>query len=134
MTLPNYFLADLPPEADLTPAMVTDACLTLKRNRTQYLAVRDTPSILRTLVRTADDWLSDDYPFRKFALQEGPAHTGFSAHTLATGLDGFFKQLSGENLEALLAQELGPTHRLDAFSASNSDERPGRDCISLISP
>ena len=54
--------------------------------------------------------------------------------TLATGLDGFFKQLSGENLEALLAQELGPTHRLDAFSASNSDERPGRDCISLISP
>ena len=126
MTLPNYFLADLPPEADLTPAMVTDACLTLKRNRTQYLAVRDTPSILRTLVRTADDWLSDDYPFRKFALQEGPAHTGFSAHTLATGLDGFFKQLSGENLEALLAQELGPTHRLDAFSASNSDSRTRR--------
>jgi len=126
MTLPNYFLADLPPEAELTPAMITDACLTLKRNRAHYLAVRDTPSILRTLVRTAEDWLSDDYPFRRLALKEGPAHTGFSAHTLATGLDSFFKQLTGENLEALLAQELGTTQRLDAFCASNSDSRTRR--------
>ncbi len=126
MTLPNYYLADLPPEAELSPLMVTETCLALKRNRTQYLAVRDTPSILRTLVRTADDWLSDDYPFRKLALKEGPAHTGFSAHTIATGLDNFFRQLTGENLEALLAQELGTIQRLDAFSASNSDGRTRR--------
>jgi Acyl-CoA reductase (LuxC) len=126
MTLPNYFLADLPPEAELTPAMITDACLALKRNRAHYLAVRDTPSILRTLVRTAEDWLSDDYPFRRLALKEGPAQTGFSAHTLAIGLDSFFKQLSGENLEALLVQELGTPQRLDAFSASNSDSRTRR--------
>jgi len=126
MTLPNYFLADLPPEADLTPAMVTDACLTLKRNRAHYLAVRDTPSVLRTLVRLGEDWLCEDFPFRKLALTEGPAQTGFSAPTLATGLDNFFKQLTGENLEALLAQELGPTHRLDAFSASSSDSRTRR--------
>ncbi|MEQ2010317.1 MAG: acyl-CoA reductase [Limisphaerales bacterium] len=126
MTLPNYYLADLPPEAELSPVMITEACLALKRNRTQYLAVRDTPSILRTLVRTAEDWLSDDYPYRKLALKEGPAHTGFSAHTIATGLDNFFRQLTGENLEALLAQELGPTQRLDAFSASNSDSRTRR--------
>ncbi|NDF00580.1 MAG: DUF479 domain-containing protein, partial [Verrucomicrobia bacterium] len=106
--------ADLPPEAHLTPAMLTDACLALKRNRTQYLAVRDTPSILRTLVRTGEDWLCEDYPYRKMALAEGPAHTGFSAQTIATGLDNFFRQLTGENLEALLAQELGPSHRLDA--------------------
>ena len=38
MNLPNYFLADLPPEATLSPAMVTEACQTLKRNRAQYLA------------------------------------------------------------------------------------------------
>ena len=126
MTLPNYFLADLPPEADLTPAMITDACLSLKRNRTQYLAVRDTPSLLRTLVRVGEDWLTEDYPFRQFALKEGPAHTGFSAATLATGLDNFFRQLTGENLEALLTQELGPAHRLDAFCASNSDSRTRR--------
>jgi hypothetical protein len=129
MTLPNYFLADLPPEAHLTPAMLTDACLALKRNRTQYLAVRDTPSILRTLVRTGEDWLCEDYPYRKMALAEGPAHTGFSAQTIATGLDNFFRQLTGENLEALLAQELGPSHRLDAFCAGNSDSRTRRTAL-----
>ena len=129
MTLPNYYLADLPPEAELSPVMITEACLALKRNRTQYLAVRDTPSILRTLVRTGEDWLADDYPYRKLALKEGPAHTGFSAHTIATGLDNFFRQLTGENLEALLAQELGTTQRLDAFSASNTDSRTRRAAL-----
>ena len=129
MNLPNYFLADLPPEAELSPAMITDACLTLKRNRAQYLSVRDTPSMLRTLVRTAEDWLEADYPYRKFALAEGPAHTGFSAHTIATGLDNFFRQLTGENLEALLAQELGSTQRLDTFCASSSDNRTRRTAL-----
>ena len=126
MNLPNYFLADLPPEADLSPAMITEACLSLKRNRAHYLAVRDTPSVLRTLVRAGEDWLEADYPYRQFALAEGPAHTGFSAQIIATGLDSFFRQLTGENLEALLAQELGTTQRLDAFSASSSDSRTRR--------
>ena len=126
MNLPNYFLADLPPEAELSPAMITEACLSLKRNRAHYLAVRDTPSVLRTLVRAGEDWLEADYPYRQFALAEGPAHTGFSAQTIATGLDSFFRQLTGENLEALLAQELGTTQRLDAFCASSSDSRTRR--------
>lgn len=126
MTLPNYYLADLPPEAHLTPMMVTEACLALKRNRNQYLAVRDTPSILRTLVRTAEDWLETDYPYRKLALKEGPAQTGFSVPVIAAGLDQFFRQLTGESLEALLAQELGTHQRLDTFSASNSDTRTRR--------
>lgn len=129
MNLPNYFLADLPPEAELSPALITDACLTLKRNRTEYLAIRDTPSLLRTLVRTAEDWLEADYPYRQLALKEGPAHTGFSAATIATGLDNFFRQLTGENLEALLAQELGSTQRLDAFCASSSDSRTHRTAL-----
>jgi hypothetical protein len=38
MNLPNYFLADLPPEATLSPAMIAEACQTLKRNREHYLA------------------------------------------------------------------------------------------------
>ena len=43
MTLPNYFLADLPPEATLSAAMVGEACQTLKRNRGLYLARFDRP-------------------------------------------------------------------------------------------
>ena len=40
--LPNYFLADLPPEAELTPGLITEACQTLKRNRERYLEWRST--------------------------------------------------------------------------------------------
>ena len=118
MNLPNYFLADLPPEAVFTPAMITEACQTLKRNRAKYLAARSTPSLIRLLSQTAENWLDPDYPFRKLALRDGPAHTGFPSTTLATGLDSFFKQLTGENLEMLLVQELGHVQRLDALSAT----------------
>ena len=47
LNLPNYFLADLPPEATLSAPMITEACQTLKRNRDQYLARRTTDSIIR---------------------------------------------------------------------------------------
>ena len=39
MNLPNYFLADLPPEAHLSAQMITDACQTLKRNREQFKCI-----------------------------------------------------------------------------------------------
>ena len=113
MNLPNYFLADLPTDAVFTPAMITEACQTLRRNRTKYLAARSTPSLLRILSQTAENWLEPDYPFRKLALRDGPTQTGFAAATLATGLDAFFKQLTGENLDALLVQDLGHAQRLD---------------------
>src|SRR5271168_1408531 len=115
MNLPNYFLADLPAEAELTAGLVTEACQTLKRNRERYLAGRTPESLIRLLDRLADEWLSSDFPFRRRALQAGPAATGFSAPVLAAGLDQFFKQLTAENLEALLRQELGHPHRLDGF-------------------
>ena len=54
MNLPNYFLADLPPEATLSPAMVTEACQTLKRNRAQYLASRSTDSLVKVLCDVAE--------------------------------------------------------------------------------
>ena len=115
MTLPNYFLADLPPEATISPAMLGEACLTLKRNREQYLAQRSTEEIIRLLARVAEDWLDPEFPFRKLALAEGPAQTGFGRATIERGLDGFFRQLTRENLRALLVQELGDASRLDQF-------------------
>ena len=92
MNLPNYFLADLPPEAALTPVMIAEACQTLKRNREQYLAGRSTHSLIGLLSETAENWLQPDFPFRRLALEKGPAATGFSRATLANGLDIFFKQ------------------------------------------
>ncbi len=129
MNLPNYFLADLPAEAVFTPAMITEACQTLKRNRAKYLAARSTPSLIRILSQTAENWLEADYPFRKLALRDGPTHTGFPSATLASGLDSFFKQLTGENLETLLVQELGHAQRLDALSATPTEYKAQRFAI-----
>jgi len=107
VNLPNYFLADLPPDATLSPAMITEACQTLKRNREHYLAHRTTDDLVRVLVEVAKGWLQPDNRFRKLALASGPAETGFSEATLAKGLDNFFRQFSHENLQALLVQDLG---------------------------
>ncbi len=127
MSLPNYFLADLPPEATLSPAMITEACQTLKRNRERYLAVRSTEQLIQTLSDVAEGWLQPENRFRKLALehvgvqalacspdtlkrelQQGDAPGPvFSRATLEKGLDNFFRQLTAENLQALLEQELG---------------------------
>ncbi len=113
MNLPDYFLADLPPEATLSGQMITDACQTLKRNREQYLVPRSTPQLVKLISELAENWLQPDYPFRQLALERGPLATGFSRATLARGLDAFFQEITRENLHALLVQELGQAHRLD---------------------
>ena len=123
MNLPNYFLADLPPDATLTAAMVTDACQTLKRNRENYLAARSTQSRVEILCAVAENWLRSDYPFRKMALEQGPAATGFSRATLANGLDNFFKQFTLESFNALLVQEFGHARRLDEIVSNTAEEK-----------
>jgi hypothetical protein len=107
MNLPNYFLADLPPEATLSPLMITEACQTLKRNRAQYLAQRSTNSLVHLLCDVAGAWLKPDNTFRKLALELGQEKTGFSRATLQNGLDQFFRRFTPENFRELLAQELG---------------------------
>src|SRR5688572_25741847 len=123
MTLPNYFLADLPPEATLTGSMIREACQTLKRNREQYLAPRSTAQLVKVISETAENWLQDDYPFRQLALEQEPADTGFSRTTLSRGLDSFFQQLSRENLQALLLQDLGHALRLDQMAGSAAETK-----------
>jgi hypothetical protein len=120
MNLPNYFIADLPPEHTLTPTLVTEACQTLKRNREQYLLPRSTSSIVGVLAATAQSWLEHDNPFRKLALERGAKETGFNEATLARGLDAFFKSFTTENLQALIAQDLGHVERLDRFSTDRA--------------
>jgi hypothetical protein len=129
MNLPNYFLADLPPEATLSPAMIREACQTLKRNRTNYLAHRSTQDLVQSLSKVASHWLEPNYPFRKLALEQSPAATGFSPPVLASGLDYFFKELTPEKLGALLEQDLSHSQRLDTFVASNAEQRTKRAAL-----
>lgn len=129
MNLPDYFLADLPPEATLSPTMVTEACQTLKRNREQYLAQRSTHGLVNVLTDLARSWLQPDYPFRKLALEEGPKRTGFSSATIARGLDSFFRQVTREQCQSLLEQDLGDAQRLDELVAAESERKPRRTAL-----
>src|SRR6185369_10097130 len=116
MNLPNYFLADLPPEATLSATMISDACQTLKRNREQYFAQRSTASVVQLLCDIGAAWLQPENAFRRFALEAGPQKTGFSKATLQKGLDQFFRQFTPENFQAWLEQEFGHAQRLDKFA------------------
>ncbi len=129
MNLPNYFLADLPPEAVLSPAMITEACQTLKRNREHYLLNHSTENLIKILSEVAESWLEAENPFRKLALELGPAQTGFSRETLARGLDNFFKQLTHENFHALLQQEFGDAKRLDSLAVTTLEQKQNRMAI-----
>jgi len=129
MNLPNYFLADLPSEATLSPTIIAEAGQTLKNNRERYLANRPTQSLVKLLSGVAEDWLRPDDPFRKMALEQGPAATGFSSATLGNGLDAFFKQLTRENFLALLEQDLGDAQRLDEMVSTAVEQKSNRAAL-----
>ena len=132
MQLPGHFLADLPPEAKLTPAMVREACLTVKRNRLRHLLPSSTPALLGLLSECARQWLRESDPFRQLALAEGPEVTGFPAATLARGLDAFFSLLTEENLDELLVGELGDAAALDGLIATPGLGRSRRERVHLL--
>jgi hypothetical protein len=116
MNLPNFFIADLPAEATVTSAMISDACQALKRNREHYLIHRSTQSLIQLLSGVAGSWLDPQFPFRKLALKQASA-TGFSSATLAQGLDYIFKRLTPEAFKALLEQDTGHVQRLDEMTS-----------------
>ena len=103
--------------------MITASCHTLKRNRASYLAGRTTDDIIKVLCEVATAWRSPEDKFRKHALEQGPAATGFSRAVLAKGLDGLFEPFSPAGFESLLQQELGHPHRLDAFKMASAASR-----------
>jgi len=129
MNLPNYFIADLPREAHISPEMLGEACRTLRRNRERYLATRSTESIVGVLAGVGERWLSAENSFRKLALEQGPAETGFSSATLSTGLDALFKQLTRPSLMALIEQDLGHARRLDDLVATGPEANGNRASI-----
>jgi hypothetical protein len=133
MNLPNYFLADLPPEATLSASIISEACQTLKRNREHYLAHRHTHSMVSTLTSVAKSWLDAEYPLRRLALERGPKETGFSRATLASGLDGFFRGLTAEAFARLVEQEVGHVRRLDQMCASEGELKGNRASM-VIAP
>lgn len=131
MNLPNYFLADLPPEATLSPAVIREASQTLRRNRAQFLAGRTTESVIDLLAGVAAEWLDPAHSFRRLALEQGPSLLRFSRATLERGLGAFFAELTSDNLRALVLQELGHVRRLDGFCSSACERETRQSALAL---
>ena len=126
MNLPNFYFADLPSEATLTPSMITAAADALRRNREKYLLPRRTEDIVKILCEVASEWREPENKFRRYALERGPAETGFSRPILERGLDGLFGEFTPENFQSLLAQEFGQAERLEHFTAEAGQEQSNR--------
>jgi hypothetical protein len=62
-------------------------------------------------------------------LEADPKITGFSKATLEAGLNGFFRELTADNLQLLIFQDLGHKQRLDHFVASEAEFKTQRSGI-----
>ncbi len=129
MNLPNYFLADLPPDAVMSPGMLAEACQTLKHNRERYLLPRSTQHLIEVLSSVARNWLEPKYPFRQLALERAPGALGFSHATVTAGLDAFFRPLTPEAFRDLLEQDLGHALRLDRLTATDAGQGTRRTAM-----
>jgi hypothetical protein len=106
--------------------MLREACQTIKRNRAQFLARHTTQDIINMLAQVAAGWLEPANPFRKLALEQGPAETGFSAPVIGKGLDFFFRELTPQNFKVLLEQDLGHALRLDGMAWTEAELKSRR--------
>ncbi|MBM3850215.1 MAG: hypothetical protein FJ396_08495 [Verrucomicrobia bacterium] len=131
MTLHQLFLADLGPELELTGETLRQACFAVRRNRNDWLLRQRTRGVIEMVAHTAEQWLEPVNGFRALALRDGPKETGWNQATLARGLDAFFGSITVESLEALVAQDLGDTRRLDDFGAGSAEHRTGRTSLAV---
>lgn len=129
LQLPNYFLTDLPPEAEISPAMIQEAATTLKRNRERYLLPRSSGSLIAFLAELGREWMNPENAFRRMALEMSPAQTGFTPEILGAGLDRFFARFTADNILGWMEQEFGQEDRLDEFSASPAERNSGRSAL-----
>lgn len=129
MESPDYYLADLPPEASLTPDVVQQAAIAVKRNRARCLELCSTASIVSTLAALGEECLQASNPQRRRMLAEGPASTGLSQTTLAAGLDLFFKSLTRDALSDLIRQDLGHERRLDEICSTPAEQRAAKSAL-----
>lgn len=113
--IPKYFLADIANEVAMTPALISEACETLRHNRVRFLKSRKTPWMAELIASLAEDWLDPSFPLRNETLREGPSRTGIHPDLFEQGLDRFWESVSIEKLRSFLTAELGDPESLDQF-------------------
>jgi len=76
---------------------------------------RSTDAVITALAQTAKDWLEPNNPWRKRAIEQAPASTGFSEAMVNEAIDLTFGSITYESLGELLDRELGSRRVLDEF-------------------
>jgi len=76
---------------------------------------RTTDSVITALAQTAKNWLDPNNPWRKKAIEQAMAPTGFSEAMLGEAIDLTFGAINYESLGELLDRELGNRRVLDEF-------------------
>jgi hypothetical protein len=76
---------------------------------------RTTDAVITALAQAAKNWLDAKSPWRKQAIEQAPAVTGFSEAMVNEAIDLTFGAITYESLGELLDRELGNRRVLDEF-------------------
>src|SRR5580700_1195733 len=76
---------------------------------------RGTDAVITALAQTAKNWLDPKSAWRKKAVEQAMAPTGFSEAMLGEAIDLTFGAITYESLGELLDRELGNRRVLDEF-------------------
>ena len=98
-----------------TVEQIREAAHRTREARERVLQHRSTDAVITALVQTAKNWLDQNSPWRKRAVEQAPVFTGFSEAMVNEAVDLTFGAITYESLGELLDRELGNRRVLDEF-------------------
>jgi hypothetical protein len=98
-----------------TIEQIREAAHRTRDARERVLQHRSTDAVITALAQTARNWLDRNSPWRKHAVEQAPAFTGFSEAMVNEAVDLTFGAITYESLGELLDRELGNRRVLDEF-------------------
>lgn len=98
-----------------TIEQIKEAVSRTREARERILPHRTTDAVITMLAQTAKNWLDPKSTWRKLAVEQAPAPTGFSEAMVNEAIDLTFGAITYESLGELLDRELGNRRVLDEF-------------------
>lgn len=102
----------------LTPGLISDMIVNLKKNREEYLSKQPIMKIIDVLDKAAQLWLNPNYHLRKLALQIIPEITGFSKEMVEESINVEQRSSRKEDIIKVLESEIFNPFYLDNFQKS----------------
>jgi hypothetical protein len=98
-----------------TIEQIREAISRTREARERVWQHRTTDAVITVLAQAAKNWLDPKSPWRKRAVEQAPATTGFSGAMVNEAVDLTFGAITYESLGELLDRELGNRRVLDEF-------------------